>query len=108
MLFNHSLAESNLMLFNHSWAEFVFFSYSNMKNLWHYFSSSWGCIKRDCKARFTQDDNTYILKEIRPHDCQKKDHKTAEEKITSLRAKLKIREEKATTAKASFNLVEDA
>lgn len=96
---------------------YVFYhSYDYSTCLWKFYfrwtcefhcSCSWGCIKKDCTARFTQSDDTYILKEIRPHTCQQKDHKTVKEKITSLKAKLKISVQQARTAKASFNSVED-
>lgn len=69
---------------------------------------SWGCIKTDCKAYFTQaQDSHRLIQGQFGHTCKLEDHKSALQKIASTLTRQNAQDEKATTPQACYNLLDD-
>lgn len=51
------------------------------------FLCSWGCVKDNCNARYTQQNNSLQLIEERPHECDKAKHETLANRLAREKGK---------------------
>lgn len=77
----------------------LFLSFSN--------SFSWGCVKSDCRARFTQQEGSDFLKEERPHTCDIKTHVSLEVRLAREMAKSTAANGKARTPLECYSQLND-